>query len=1080
MNCAQCQSVNPTGARFCMDCGAPLARACLACGEVVAARQRFCGACGAALDRNTDSRAAPAPAGYTPPHLAARILADRHALRGEKKQVTVLFCDVVDSTALAGAIGAEAMHALLSDFFTRTLAEVHRFEGTVNQFLGDGFMAIFGAPIAYEDHAARAALAALAIRSAVTAARTAPGLPGWAQIQVRMGLNSGQVVVGAIGDDLRMDYTASGDITHVAARLQSSAAAGEILCGETTVQAARGALEVEALESFEAKGIAQPVARYRLIAAAEHTARVAERRSMFVGRAAELAALRTGLDQALRARGGVIEIEGEPGVGKSRLLMEFLSSLPSEVRVARGQCITYGTQRPNVPVVDLVRGLLDLDRDEAEAEAPLDAPPGQVRARDDDYLQALIGEPQAQARLREMDPATVRGRTGQALLAHIVHCTQRSSLVLVIEDLHWADPSSLDYLSAVAEAIQHLPCLLVVTFRPGSEPPWSAAARRARLVLRPLEQADGRALLHSLWASAGLAMAQLQDQILARAEGNPFFIEELIRAVVQGDERLPGDVIDVLGARIDRLAPVDKTLLRVAAVIGREFALDLLEEVAAGQSGQRPRLDPLIALGFIEPAAAPRRFQFVHALTRDVAYQSMLTDERRQWHAAVAERLVDKGGDPEQGCEEIAHHYLESAAPGLALPYLEAATAKAIRLHNLAAAHAFLLDAMRLFEAEPMTPERLIRCVGFFLQAFPVFHFLHRHTEYAELIERYAPAVEALNVPALSGPFLAQRGHRLWTAARYADAVVCLERALPLCAAADDPASAAHASLMLIWAYWNLGQYTRAESYGVVALEHLERAPVPLLRAFAHVGLLLCAVSRGQWRVAEEHGAQARQVGIAAKDDGLACYGGSFLSYALCEKGDAAGAIAVAEAALAVAPTAYFRGWASIHLAAALCRTGVTDPALGMLEQGVELARASAHFGGYTLVALQLLEARLDAADYGRAKTEGEALREFAQRVSCPFVAAGALHVLAEVELQAGRTQRALPLFEQAQREFAAIEALHRAALAQAGAGRALSASGEWQAARPAFVEAKRVFRDLGSHSAAAEVEARLAISSRE
>jgi class 3 adenylate cyclase len=311
--------------------------------------QRFCGACGAALAPgaaapSTVTNPTPSPANYSPPHLVQRILANRQALRGERKQVTVLFCDLVESTALAGQLGAENMHALLSDFFTHALAAVHSFEGTINQFLGDGFMAIFGAPIAHEDHAARAGLSALAIREAIASARSSSTLRGWANVQVRMGLNSGQVVVGTVGDDLRMDYTAVGDTTHLAARLQSFASPGEILCGETTVRAARGALEVEALDPALLKGIAAPVARYRLLNAYEHTRRTPQSKTSFIGRNFEMTLLLAGVTQAAEGTGGVVEIEGEPGAGKSRLMSEFQARVQTGTCVALGQCITYGNQ----------------------------------------------------------------------------------------------------------------------------------------------------------------------------------------------------------------------------------------------------------------------------------------------------------------------------------------------------------------------------------------------------------------------------------------------------------------------------------------------------------------------------------------------------------------------------------------------------------------------------------------------------------------------------------------------------------------------------------------------------------------
>lgn len=279
MRCPACQHENGPNANFCEECGTRLARACSACDTELNLAARTCPECGAPVaevSRTTELQTRRI-ADYTPKYLAEKILQSKTALRGEHKQVTVLFCDVVASTPLASALGAESMHVLLSDFFAVALTEVHRFEGTVKQFLGDGFMAIFGAPLAYEDHAGRAGLAALAIRDAVARARSERALPGWSDVQVRMGLNSGQVVVGAIGDDLRMDYTASGETTHIAARLQGIADPGEILCGEATVTAGRNALHVERMTPVTVKGVHHPLAHYRLVSALEHTERVPQR-----------------------------------------------------------------------------------------------------------------------------------------------------------------------------------------------------------------------------------------------------------------------------------------------------------------------------------------------------------------------------------------------------------------------------------------------------------------------------------------------------------------------------------------------------------------------------------------------------------------------------------------------------------------------------------------------------------------------------------------------------------------------------------------------------------------------------------
>ncbi|MBI2799878.1 MAG: AAA family ATPase [Gammaproteobacteria bacterium] len=1035
LQCSNCNHDNPRGARFCAQCGVRLAQQCTACGEAIAAEQRFCTGCGAAQSDDGvpagGAELAHTPANYTPPHLAERILAHRQTLRGEKKQVSVLFCDMVDSTVLAGELGAERMHVLLSDFFTRVLTEVHRFEGTVNQFLGDGFMAIFGAPLAYEDHAARAGLAAIAIRDAVASARESSTVAGWNRVHVRIGINSGQVVVGAIGDDLRMDYTAAGDTTHLAARLQSAASPGEILCGKTTIAAARGALEVEALASITLKGITEPVARYRLLNAREHTSRIAQRQTAFVGRDAEMTQLLAGVQQAAQGHGGVIELEGEPGAGKSRLVLEFQARLPADTCAVLGQCITYGNQRPNVPIVELVRGLFETATD--NINSPSETDDGH------DYLAALLGGEEALSRIKEMDPATVRGRTVQALIAYVLRRAQRSPLVLLIEDLHWADPSSLEYLSALATALRDSRCLLVVTFRPGSDPPWSAAIRRGKIRLTPLNAAAVQSLLAQLLVSSVLPREQ-QDQVLARAEGNPFFLEELVRAAVSTGEQVPGDVFEVLGARIDRLTINDKRNLRTAAVIGREFSLDLVEEVADGPREQRTRLEHLTALGFIEPTLTPRHYRFVHALTQEVAYQGMVSDERRQLHTALATRLATRGKDPEQDCEEISRHHLAGETPALALPFLEAATAKAIRNHTLEAAHGFLVDAMRLFEAEEMTAERLIRCVVYLLQAFPVFHFLHKHREYAERLEHYAPQVEALNVPAVLGPFLAQRGHRLWVVARYAEAEIVLKRAISLCDEENDSVSAAHASIMLGWLYANRGQCELGEQYGLRALRYLEQVPVPLFPTFSNVALLLCAAFRGRWPEAVRHGERARDVGLAAHDDGMASFGGGFLAWVLYEMGDASAAMAEAQAAFNIAPTNYFKGWSATFMAAAMARLGQAEEAVNILEQAVGYAEQAGHLSGYALVALLRGEARVHAGEFDQAWREMDALRALVVSLPYSFVAAGALQVQAECALHTNRAPLALELFRLAETEFAAIDAAHRVAQVRAGAERAMRA----------------------------------------
>ena len=623
-----------------------------------------------------------------------------------------------------------------------------------------------------------------------------------------------------------------------------------------------------------------------------------------------------------------------------------------------------------------------------------------------DYLAALLGDDKAQV-TKDMDPATVRGRTLAALIEYVLHRARHEPLVLVVEDLHWADPSSLEYLSLLANSLDSSRCLLAVTFRPGSDPPWSAAIRHGRIRLAPLATDALQILLTQLLAASPLPFEQ-QSQVLVRAEGNPFFLEELVRAAVSTGEHLPGDVLTVLGARIDRLTVGDKRNLRAAAVIGREFALDLLEEIAEGSRESRARLDHLMALGFIESTPTPRHFRFVHALTQEVAYQGMLRDERKQLHSALATRLAQRAKTLEQDCEDIARHHLAGESPALALPYLESATAKAIRNHTLEAAHGYLLDAMQLLEAEEMTTDRLIRCVGYLLHAFPIFHFLHKHREYADFLERYVPQVEALNLPALLGPFLAQRGHRMWVAGRFAECETLLKRELPLCEDAQDLVNAAHTCFLLTWLYANRGECEMGEKFGLQTLGYLEQVPIPLFLTFTNTGLLLCATYRGRWLEARHYGERARDIGLTAQDDGLASFGEGFLAWALYEMGDDQAALTEAQSALKIAPTNYFKGWSATYLACIMARLGQAPEAMTILDQAVSYSEQAGHIVGYVLVALLRGEARIHAQEYEKAWEEMEVLRALAVTIPYPFVIGGTFQVQAECALRTGRAQQAL------------------------------------------------------------------------
>ncbi|HSE95515.1 MAG TPA: AAA family ATPase, partial [Methylomirabilota bacterium] len=652
MQCRRCGRANPVGARFCQECGGRLIASCEGCGAALPTEARFCVECGRPI---APAETQGAPESYTPRHLAERILASRSAVEGERKPVTVLFCDLVGSTALAETLGAEGMHGLLSRFFETALAEVHRYEGTINQFLGDGFMALFGAPIAHEDHARRAVLAALGIRQALAARppEATPGRP--VPVQVRMGLHTGQVVVGAIGDNLRMDYTAVGDTTHLAARLQQHAEPGTIAVSEATARLVRGYVELEPLGSVPLKGLSEPVSVSRVAGPGARRSRLegagAGALSPFVGRDRELRALQDLAERAAAGEGQAVGIVGEPGVGKSRLLLELREILGGRgLTCLEGRCLSFGAATPYLPVLDLLRagcGIRDADPPETMAakvtqtlgEAGLDA------AVATPYLLQLLGLKEGTGALAARTPEAIKARTFDTLRQLLVQQSRRRPLAITVEDVHWIDQTSEEYLAFLADALADAPLLLVATYRPGYRPAWLDRSFATQLALGRLAAPDSLRVVRALLHDAGADDPRTR-LILDRAEGNPFFLEELARAVGEAsapgaDRRVPETVQGVIAARIDRLSEPAKRVLQAASVLGREWPRRLLEAVWPGDDLDAS-LRELTRHEFLRDVvgADEATFAFKHALTQDVARSTLLAPRRRELHRRAAEALL--------------------------------------------------------------------------------------------------------------------------------------------------------------------------------------------------------------------------------------------------------------------------------------------------------------------------------------------------------------------------------------------------------------------------------------------------------
>jgi class 3 adenylate cyclase len=508
VNCPSCRHENRAGAAFCEACGTRLVRACSGCGNELRPAARFCDACGQAVAGAVEP-AAPAPRDYTPPHLADRILTSRSALEGERKHVTVLFADVADYTALAERVDPEEMHALMDRCFQRILAQVHRYEGTVNQFTGDGVMALFGAPIALEDAPRRAVLAALELQRALEPLDAEVRERHGRGFRMRVGIHTGAVVVGRIGDDLRMDYTAVGDTTNLAARLQQSAGPGCVVISEATHGLVSGFFDVDELPPLRLKGKSEPVQAFevhgeRAVRGRIEAAVAGAGLTPLVGRAGDLGALHAAFEAAQRGQGRAVFVVGEAGIGKSRLIYEFQRQLEGEPHFwVEGRCASYARDTAFLPVIDALRRALGIDDRDDDANAIAKIERG-ARALGSElewtlpFLRQLLSLPPGDSSLVEMSAVSRRSETSRALHALFLDAVKQRPLVFVVEDLHWIDPASEEFLGFLSDAIPATRALFLFTHRPGYRHSFGDRSYHVRLSLQPLSRAETGAVASAL------------------------------------------------------------------------------------------------------------------------------------------------------------------------------------------------------------------------------------------------------------------------------------------------------------------------------------------------------------------------------------------------------------------------------------------------------------------------------------------------------------------------------------------------------------------------------------------------------
>jgi predicted ATPase/class 3 adenylate cyclase len=959
MQCPACSAEAPADAKFCPQCGARQTLVCAQCGTTSAAGDRFCKECGQSF------ATAPEPStrfaslqSYTPKHLAEKILTSKAALEGERKQVTVLFADLKGSMELLADRDPEEARKLLDPVLERMMEAVHHYEGTVNQVMGDGIMALFGAPIAHEDHGVRACYAALAMQAAIRRYSEEVRRSHGIAVQVRVGLNSGEVVVRAIGNDLHMDYSAIGQTTHLAARMEQLASPGSTLLTTETLRLAEGFVQVTSLGPVPVRGLPDAVGVFELIGASPMRTRMqavaARGLTRFVGRQTELEALSQALKLAGAGHGQVLALVGEPGVGKSRLVWEFTHSYRTDGwLLLESGSVSYGKATAYRPVIDLLKAYFQIE-DRDDGRKIREKLTGKLLTLDKALeptlpaFLALLDVPVEEREWQVLDPPQRRQRTLDACKRLLLRESQVQPLLLVFEDLHWIDTETQAFLDSLIESIPTARLLLLVNYRPEYQQGWASKTYYTQIRIDPLPPASAEELLQALLGDDP-GLQPCRQFLIERTGGNPFFLEESVRTLIdtkvlvgeRGAYRLatalaavqvPTTVQAVLAARIDRLPPEEKRLLQAASVVGKDVPFAILQAIAElSEEDLRRGLTHLQAAEFFyETSLFPDlEYTFKHALTHEVAYASLLQERRRITHARIMEAIETLyAGRLAEHVERLGHHAFRGEVWEKALQYLRQAGAKAFDRSANREAVACQEQALEALRHLPETREALEQAIDLrfdLRNPMTALGALRRLRDHLQEAERLADTLGDQRRLGRVANYLSILSTQT---GEYARGIDFGKRALAVGEALGDLDIRAVANLYIGMALAALGNYSRA------------------VESFTHTTESLAG------DLNRERFGQTLPPAVLAR---------GWKTWSLALLGRFADAIACGEEAIQIADTgthAYSRAYAMVFPGHAYLLRGDLDRATRLLEQSLALCRATDMRFPIPLVAAGLGRAR--------------------------------------------------------------------------------------------------------------------------
>jgi class 3 adenylate cyclase/tetratricopeptide (TPR) repeat protein len=979
------------------------------------------------------------PESYTPKYLAEKILSSKAALEGERKQVTVLFADLKGSMELLTDRDPEDARNILDPVLECMMEAVNHYEGTVSQIMGDGIMALFGAPLAHEDHGVRASYAALRMQESVKRYSDNLRRTQGTAVRIRVGLNSGEVVVRAIGSDLRMDYTAVGQTAHLAARMEQVAEPGSIVLSPDTLRVTEGYVQVKSLGPVPIKGFSEPIEIFELIGAgqARTSLQAATLRglTLFVGRDAEIEHLRRVLTYAEAGHGQVVAVVGEAGVGKSRLVYEFTHShRVHEWLIVQASSLSYGKATGYLPVIDLLKSYFKIGGRDQHREMR-EKITGKLLALDRALesllppLLALLDVPVNDKSWQKLDPPQRRERTLDAVKRLLLREAQVQPLLAVFEDLHWIDGETQALLDNLVESLGSARLLLLLNYRPEYQHRWGSKTLYSQLRLDSLPAESAAQLLASL-LGPDPDLAPLTQLLVKR--GNPFFLEETVRTMVEtgalvGERgayrltrpvetlQLPASVQTILAARIDRLPMEEKQLLQTVSVLGKDFPYALLAAIS-GQSDDdlRRRLAHLQAAEFIyETQLFPDlEYTFKHALTHEVSYGSLLQERRKNLHAQIVSAMEQLYIDRlSEQVERLAHHALRGALWEKAVLYCRQAGTRALDRSASRESLTYFEQAHSALRELPASRERTVQRIDVCFEQRNALVSLGEFVRLGHVVDEGRALAEEIGDQGRLGWALGYLSVRHNFLGEHARAIEAAEAACAVAETVDELGIRIAANYFLAQALWFKGDPRRAADRlrAVIALaneaplgERFGIAGPPTVLARLFLSAMLADL--GEFATALTEGEEGLRIAQSVGHPYSEMYARWGLGYAYLRHGDFAAAVRVLEPGLAscrAVGTRFMLPFITGSLGSAYLWNGRAADAVPLLEEAVEAITTTQMLGLRSLFITFLAEAYLVLGRGAEAREQAEHALKLARDLQQRGREAWSLKLLGDIHAHA-------------------------------------------------------------------------------